>query len=151
MPPNPRGNAAKSIADASPGPWKSWRIRSRHGRAIRFIETYCKHAKGTGHGERLRLAPFQKEFLEEALADGVDSAILETPRGNGKSSGGGALPVTTWSSRSAAFGHSNGPVALRGALPGAPSRRCDRGRHRRTRKMRCRPCARPSSVVSARP
>jgi phage terminase large subunit-like protein len=93
MPSNPRGNAAKYISDTSPGPWKSWRKMSRHGRAIKFIQTYCRAPKGAGHGTPLKLATFQKEFLEEALADGVDVAILETPRGNGKSSGGGALAV----------------------------------------------------------
>jgi phage terminase large subunit-like protein len=87
------GNAAKRIADTSAGPWKQWRIRTRHGRAIRFIETYCRPPKGQGFGKPLKLARFQKEFLEEALADGIDAAILETPRGNGKSSGGGALAV----------------------------------------------------------
>jgi hypothetical protein len=86
------GNAAKRVADASPGPWKSWpRNMSRHGRAIRFIETYCSPPKGVGHGQPLKLATFQKEWLEESLADGVDASILETPRGNGKSSLGGAL------------------------------------------------------------
>lgn len=90
---NPSGNASKRVADTSPGPWKEWKIRSRHGRAIKFIETYCRTPKGVGHGKPLRLARFQKEFLEEALADGVDSAILATPRGNGKSSGGGAFAV----------------------------------------------------------
>lgn len=94
MPSNPSGNAAKRVADTSTGPWKKWRIKTRHGRAIRFIETYCRAPKGTGYGAPLKLATFQKEFLEEALADGVDTAVLETPRGNGKSSGGGAL--ATW-------------------------------------------------------
>lgn len=89
-----RGNAAKRVADASRGPWAKWRTRSRHGRAIRFIETYCRTAKGVGHGKPLKLAPFQKEFLEAALSDGVDIAILATPRGNGKSSFGGA--IATW-------------------------------------------------------
>lgn len=89
-----RGNAAKRVADTSPGPWKSWRIKSRHGRAIRFIETYCRTPKGVGFGKPLKLARFQKEFLEEALADSVDIAILATPRGNGKSSFGGA--IATW-------------------------------------------------------
>jgi phage terminase large subunit-like protein len=93
MPSNPRGNAAKRIADATPGPWKKWTGLSRHGRAIRFIETYCRTPKGAGHGKPMVLADFQKEFLEEALADGIDVAVLETPRGNGKSSGGGALAV----------------------------------------------------------
>lgn len=36
----------------------------------------------------------QKEFLEESLADGVDLAVKSTPRGNGKSTEGGA--VATW-------------------------------------------------------
>jgi phage terminase large subunit-like protein len=94
MPSNPLGNASKRVADTSPGPWSKWRIRTRHGRAIRFIETYCRPPKGVGHGQPLKLARFQKEFLEEALADGVDTAVLATPRGNGKSSGGGAL--ATW-------------------------------------------------------
>jgi phage terminase large subunit-like protein len=93
----PAGNAAKRVADASPGPWKTdpaWlRIRSRSDRAIRFIETYCRPGKGTGHGEPLRLAPFQKAFLRRALAPGTDIGVLATPRGNGKSSLGGALAV----------------------------------------------------------
>jgi len=86
-----RGNAAKRIADASAGPWKDWRIKARHSRAIRFIETYCRPPKGVGHGQPMRLARFQKEFLEEALS--VDIAIMAMPRGNGKSSFGGALAV----------------------------------------------------------
>ena len=67
---------------------------SRHGRAIRFIETYCRAPKGKGHGQPMKLAMFQKEFIEEALADGIDTAVKQTPRGNGKSTEGGAL--STW-------------------------------------------------------
>ena len=97
MPPDRRGNAAKRVADASPGPWKtdpSWqRITKRHLRAIRFIETYCRPPKGYGHGTPLKLAPFQKRFLRRGLSDGIDIAVLATPRGNGKSSLGGALAV----------------------------------------------------------
>jgi phage terminase large subunit-like protein len=88
------GYATKRVVDTSPGPWKSWRKISRHGRAIRFIETYCRPGKGKGHGQPLKLAGFQKEFLEAALADGTEAAILQTPRGNGKSTLGGAL--ATW-------------------------------------------------------
>jgi len=87
-------NASKRLADVSSGPWKRWRNESRWSRAIRFIETYCRAPKGKGYGEPLKLAPFQKHFLEESLADGVDAAILQTPRGNGKSTLGGAL--ATW-------------------------------------------------------
>jgi len=86
------GYATKRVADTSPGPWKSWPKKlSRWGRAIRFIETYCRAPKGQGHGKPLRLAVEQKEFLEEALADGIDLAVFGTPVGNGKSTFGGAL------------------------------------------------------------
>lgn len=67
---------------------------SRHGRAIAFQEKYCRSPKGHGFGKPLRLGRFQKEFLEEALADGVEAAILTTARGNGKSTEGGGL--ATW-------------------------------------------------------
>lgn len=89
----PIRNAAKRVLDTSPGPWSRWRTESRHARAIRFIETYCRAPKGAGHGRPMRLAPFQKLWLEAVLADGVNSAGLSTPRGNGKSSFGGALAV----------------------------------------------------------
>ena len=103
----PEGNAAKRVAIVAPGPWKtdpSWRrMHSRAERAIRFIETYCRPAKGTGHytraadgtitGEPLKLAPFQKAFIRKALGKGIDIGVLATPRGNGKSSLGGALAV----------------------------------------------------------
>jgi phage terminase large subunit-like protein len=88
-----RGNAAKHVADTSAGPWKSWPVKSRAERAIRFIESYCRPSKGVRHGEPLRLGPFQKAFLRRALAPGMDIGILATPRGNGKSSLGGALAV----------------------------------------------------------
>ena len=91
MPSDRRGNAAKRVADASPGPWKSWRIRTRHGRAIKFIETYCRPPKGLGYGKPLKLATEQKEWLEDSLADGVDVAVKSMPRGNGKSTEGGAI------------------------------------------------------------
>jgi phage terminase large subunit-like protein len=93
--PKQYGYATKRVADTSPGPWKSWPKKlSRWGRAIRFLETYCRAPKGAGHGRPLKLAMEQKEFLEEALADGVDLAVLATPRGNGKSTFGGGLG--TW-------------------------------------------------------
>lgn len=90
---NPRGNAAKRVADTSPGPWKSWGSMSRPARAIKFIQTYCRPPKGQGHGQQIKLATFQTDFIEAALADGVDLSILATPRGNGKSTFGGALAV----------------------------------------------------------
>src|SRR5262245_6455134 len=85
------GNASKRLQDSSPGPWMSWRTKSRAARAIRFIETYCRPPKGYGAGKRLRLARFQKEWLEAAYEDGVDAAALAIPRGNGKSTFLGAV------------------------------------------------------------
>lgn len=41
----------------------------------------------------MKLAKFQKDFLKAALSEGVDASILTTPRGNGKSTFGGALAV----------------------------------------------------------
>ena len=79
------GNAAKKALTSSPGPWKSWRTRSRAARCIRFIEAYCVLPKGYGAGSTMKLAPFQKQWIEEVLEDGVTSAALLLPRGNAKS------------------------------------------------------------------
>lgn len=82
------GYATKRVADVAAGPWKtepSWARLSRAGRAIRFIETYCRSPKGQGHGLPLKLAPWQKRFIRRALARGIDVAILAVARGNGKS------------------------------------------------------------------
>jgi phage terminase large subunit-like protein len=68
-----------------------WRTRARHARAIRFIESYCVAPKGYGAGKAIRLAPFQKEWLEEVLAPGVHAAVESMPRGNGKSTFKAAL------------------------------------------------------------
>jgi phage terminase large subunit-like protein len=90
---NPSGNAAKRILDTSPGPWKSWPEKDRAKRASRFIQTYCRSPKGLGFGQPLKLAPFQTDFLKEALANGIETAVLQTPRGNGKSTLFGALAL----------------------------------------------------------
>ncbi|HEY7009043.1 MAG TPA: hypothetical protein VH395_08895 [Jatrophihabitantaceae bacterium] len=73
----------------TPGPWRKWRTRARHARAIRFVETYCRVPKGPLFGQLIRLARYQKEAIEELLADGVRNGGLQIPKGNAKS--------TTWS------------------------------------------------------
>ena len=78
-------NAGKKLENDRPGPWLRWRTKERHARAIRFIETYCRSPKGYGAGQPLKLAEFQKEWLEEVLADGVQAAVMSVGRGNGKS------------------------------------------------------------------
>lgn len=88
-------NAKSRFADDSRGPWFQWpSSMSRSERAIRFIETWCVLPKGYGSGERMRLAPFQKDWLRSILAPGCSSAVMTVPRGNGKSTLLAAL--ATW-------------------------------------------------------
>lgn len=87
------GNAAKKIADESVGPWFRWREKDIAKRAIRFIEKFCRSPKGHGHGEPMKLAQFQKEWIAEILSPGVRQAVLQCPRGQGKSTLLAALAV----------------------------------------------------------
>ena len=92
----PEGNSAKRVVLDSadyPPPWVAWRERSRCRRCVRFIETYCRPAKGHGAGHLLRLGKFQTDWLRAVLAPGVRQAALSIPRGNGKSSLAAALAV----------------------------------------------------------
>jgi len=84
-----RRSARDTRIDRGKPPWRSWRTRSRHARAIRFIETYCRIPSGVGAGELMKLHRFQREDLEELLARDVRTGGLQIPRGNMKS--------TTWS------------------------------------------------------
>lgn len=52
-------------------------------KAIRFLEN-LKIPQGDLAGTPLNLAPFQKQFVEGALADGISTAILSIGRGNAK-------------------------------------------------------------------
>lgn len=88
-----RGNAARHVQNRTPGPWTTWRGTSRHGRAIKFIETYLRSPKGEGHGQPIKLARWQKEGIESMLAKDVDAAVQSFPRGNGKSTLEAALAV----------------------------------------------------------
>src|SRR5262245_30920500 len=66
-------------------PWRAWKTRSRAGRAIRWIETYCRIPSGVGTGQLMKLRRFQRDSLEELLADDVRTGGLQIPRGNAKS------------------------------------------------------------------
>lgn len=79
------GNKSKRFDDESPGPWWRWEETQRADRAIRFMQTFCYLPKGYGSGAPIRLAQFQKDWLRAALADGITSAVMTVPRGNGKS------------------------------------------------------------------
>ncbi|MDU8946114.1 terminase large subunit domain-containing protein [Ovoidimarina sediminis] len=52
-------------------------------KAIRFLET-LQIPQGPSAGTPLKLAPFQKQFVKGALADGVDVGVLSIGRGNAK-------------------------------------------------------------------
>lgn len=51
--------------------------------AIRFLEN-LKIPEGPRAGQALKLAPFQRQFVKGALADGVNTACLSIGRGNAK-------------------------------------------------------------------
>lgn len=52
-------------------------------KAIRFLEILTI-PEGPLAGQRLKLAPFQKQFVKGALADGINVAVLRIGRGNAK-------------------------------------------------------------------
>ncbi len=65
--------------------------RNAKGRVTAAHPGYLTVPKGFGAGKRMRLAPFQREWLEEVYADGVTAAAQSIPRGNGKSTFEGAV------------------------------------------------------------
>src|SRR5829696_7859762 len=87
------GNARTRFKDATAGPWVNWTETDPVQRAIRFITTYCRSPKGFGFGQPMKLAPFQVEWIEDILAPGIRQAILQCPRGQGKSTLLAALAV----------------------------------------------------------
>lgn len=52
-------------------------------KAIRFLEILTI-PEGPLAGQRLKLAPFQKQFVRGALASGINVAVLSIGRGNAK-------------------------------------------------------------------
>ena len=79
-----RGSKDQRVSYGPP-PWRSWRTRSRAARAMRWIETYCRVPSGVRTGEPLKLQRFQRDELEEMLAEGVRTGGVQIPRGNAKS------------------------------------------------------------------
>ena len=80
------GNARAKVEDTSEPPWYRWRgIDDPAERCIRFIETYCRSPKGVGFGKPIKLAEFQKAWIRQILAPGINRAVLQAPRGQGKS------------------------------------------------------------------
>lgn len=69
------------------------------GRAVRFIETFCRHSKGEWAGQRLRLRPWQRQLVNELMATGPTGlrryriGYWGLPRKNGKSTLGAALAL----------------------------------------------------------
>ncbi len=79
------GNARSKFKDTSEPPWYRWREKDPAKRCIRFIETYCRSPKGVGYGKPIKLAEFQKDWITEILQPGIRQAVLQAPRGQGKS------------------------------------------------------------------
>ena len=52
-------------------------------KAMCFLERLCI-PEGPKAGQQVRLAPFQKQFVKGALADGINVACLSIDRGNAK-------------------------------------------------------------------
>ena len=52
-------------------------------KAVDFLQT-LKIPEGPSAGTPINLAPFQRQFVEGALADGIAAAILSIGRGNAK-------------------------------------------------------------------
>lgn len=79
------GNARTKFEDTSQPPWYRWRETDPAERCIRFITLYCRSPKGMGHGQPLKLAEFQKQWIRDTLAPGVRQSVMIAPRGTGKS------------------------------------------------------------------
>ena len=60
------------------------RLETNAAKAVAFLETLVV-PEGPRAGERLRLAPFQRQFVEGSLDPAVDLAALSVGRGNAKS------------------------------------------------------------------
>jgi phage terminase large subunit-like protein len=67
--------------------------RDRAKRRIRFIQNYLLVPRGHGAGKRVRLRDFQKEIMTGAFAEGVRTALVSMPRGNGKTAFAAMLGV----------------------------------------------------------
>jgi phage terminase large subunit-like protein len=77
-------NAGFTVNSSTKPAWLSWK-GTNAGRRIRWIEANCIVPRGAGAGQLVTLLPFQKSFIESVYADGILSAGLSVPRGNGKS------------------------------------------------------------------
>ncbi|MFN7178365.1 terminase large subunit [Hyphomonas sp.] len=69
-------------------------------RAVRWIETFCRHRKGEWAGKPLKLAPWQRRIIRQLFgwfgADGFRkhrTAWIEVPRKNGKSTLASAIAL----------------------------------------------------------
>ncbi len=88
-----RNRAAAKKAPAFHGvkpAWAAWR-GSSVGRRIRFIESFCTIPTGHNAGNRMKLAGYQRNVVEEFFADGVRYGLESLPRGNAKSTTMAAL------------------------------------------------------------
>lgn len=88
-------NRAKRVSELtllSRSPWESWRTKSAMARALRFMQTYVVVPQGHGVGRPMKVHGFQRDLLEQVLAN--EATVVSLPRGNGKS--GLAVGLALW-------------------------------------------------------
>ena len=83
---------AKGKITAEPLSFKGW-PRDRAKRRMRFIKEFVRVPKGVGARGEFVLRDFQKDIVTGAFAEGIRTALVSLPRGNGKTALAAALGV----------------------------------------------------------
>lgn len=78
------GDRATDLSSFAQRPQNAVEIGNRATRAMHFMHS-LKIPEGPHAGQPVSLAPFQRQFIEGAMADTTANAILSIGRGNGKS------------------------------------------------------------------
>lgn len=82
----------KAQVTVPPLSYKGW-PRDRARRRIKFIETYLKVPHGHQEKRKFKLQPFQKEIISGSFGNGILTALVSIPRGNGKTMLAAALAL----------------------------------------------------------
>lgn len=97
---HPDSDEAEVWRQASQHPRGLWWNPQAAARPVEFIEHFCKHHKGEWAGQRVELAPWQRDatriLFGWQLADGSRRfrvAYIEVPRKNGKTTWAGGLAL----------------------------------------------------------
>lgn len=77
---------------STPLSFKNW-PKDRAKRRIKFIDTFIFNIDDDGKRHKFGLAPFQKEIISGAYAEGIRTAVVSIPRANGKTMLAAALAL----------------------------------------------------------